>query len=161
MTIKAGERMPAGTLKTMTKDGPKDVTTDELFKGKKVVLFSVPGAFTPTCDAKHLPGFVQLADQIHAKGVDTIACMAVNDVFVMNAWGKASSVGDKIVMLADGNGEYAKALGLELDGKKFGMGTRGQRFAHRRARTASPKQVNVEEPGQFKVSAAEHVLGRL
>ena len=110
MAIKAGERMPAGTLKRMTKDGPKDVTTDELFKGKTVVLFSVPGAFTPTCDAKHLPGFVQLADQIHAKGVDTIACMAVNDVFVMNAWGKASGVGDKIVMLADGNGEYAKAL---------------------------------------------------
>ena len=115
MAIKAGDRMPAGKLKHMTKDGPKDVTTDELFKGKKVVLFSVPGAFTPTCDAKHLPGFVQLADQIKAKGVDTIACMAVNDVFVMNAWGKHSNVGDKILMLADGNGEYAKALGLEMD----------------------------------------------
>src|ERR1700731_4866551 len=129
MAIKAGDRMPAGKLKTMTKDGPKDVSTDELFKGKVVVLFSVPGAFTPTCDAKHLPGFVQLADQIRAKGVDTIACMAVNDVFVMNAWGKSSSVGDKILMLADGNGEYAKALGLELDGKAHGLGTRGQRFA--------------------------------
>ena len=115
MGIKAGDRMPSGTLKVMTKDGPKDVSTDDLFKGKKVVLFSVPGAFTPTCDAKHLPGFVQLADQIRAKGVDTIACMAVNDVFVMNAWGKASSAGDKVMMLADGNGEYAKALGLELD----------------------------------------------
>src|ERR1700746_1696552 len=129
MAIKAGDRMPSGTLKTMTKDGPKDITTDELFKGKKVVLFSVPGAFTPTCDAKHLPGFVQLADQIAAKGVDTIACMAVNDVFVMNAWGKASGVGDKILMLADGNGDYARALGLELDAKGFGMGVRGQRFA--------------------------------
>ncbi len=160
MTIKAGERMPAGTLKRMTKDGPKDVTTDELFKGKTVVLFSVPGAFTPTCDAKHLPGFVQLADQIHAKGVDTIACMAVNDVFVMNAWGKASGVGDKIVMLADGNGEYAKALGLELDGKKVGMGTRGQRFAIV-VKDGVAKTVEVEEPGQFKVSAAEYVLGRL
>src|SRR3982074_3592780 len=129
MALKAGDRMPAGKLKARTKEGPKDVTTDDLFKGKKVVLFSVPGAFTPTCDAKHLPGFVQLADQIHAKGVDTIACMAVNDVFVMSAWGKSSSVGDKVVMLADGNGEYAKALGLELAASGFGMGTRGHRFA--------------------------------
>src|SRR5258707_12006978 len=129
MAIKAGDRMPAVKLKTMTKDGPKDVTTDELFKGKKVVLISVPGAFTPTCDAKHLPGFVQLADQILAKGVDTVACMAVNDVFVMNAWGKSSDVGDKIMMLADGNGDYARALGLELDAKGYGMGLRGQRFA--------------------------------
>ena len=160
MAIKAGERMPAGTLKRMTKDGPKDVSTEELFKGKTVVLFSVPGAFTPTCDAKHLPGFVQLADQIRAKGVDTIACMAVNDVFVMNAWGKASGVGDKIVMLADGNGEYAKALGLELDGRKFGMGTRGQRFAIV-VKDGLAKGVYVEEPGQFKVSAAEHILGQL
>src|SRR5579863_4361317 len=119
MTIKAGDRMPQGSFKRMTKEGPKDISTDELFKGKTVVLFSVPGAFTPTCDAKHLPGFVQLADQIHACGVDTIACMAVNDVFVMNAWGKSASVGDKVLMLADGNGEYAKALGLELDARKF------------------------------------------
>ena len=160
MTIKAGDRMPAGKLKTMTKDGPKDITTEELFKGKKVVLFSVPGAFTPTCDAKHLPGFVQLADQIHAKGVDTIACMAVNDVFVMNAWGKASSVGDKVVMLADGNGDYAKALGLELDASKFGMGTRGKRFALV-VDDGVLKSVNIEEAGQFKVSSAEHILGQL
>src|ERR1700756_617304 len=129
MTIKAGDKMPAGTFKTKTKDGIQDVTTDQLFKGKTVVLFSVPGAFTPTCDAKHLPGFVQLADQIRAKGVDTIACMAVNDVFVMSAWGKAQGVGDKVLMLADGNGEYSKALGLELDASGFGMGTGGQRFA--------------------------------
>jgi peroxiredoxin len=160
MTIKAGERMPSGTLKTMTKDGPKDVSTDDLFKGKKVVLFSVPGAFTPTCDAKHLPGFVQLADQIRAKGVDTIACMAVNDVFVMNAWGKASGVADKVIMLADGNGDYAKALGLELDARGFGMGTRGQRFAIV-VQDGVAKHVNVEAPGQFKVSAAEHILGQL
>ena len=160
MTIKAGDRMPSGTLKTMTKDGPKDVSTDELFKGKKVVLFSVPGAFTPTCDAKHLPGFVQLADQLKAKGVDTLACMAVNDVFVMNAWGKSSNVGDKILMLADGNGDYAKALGLELDGTKFGMGTRGQRFSVL-VQDGVAKQVNIEAPGQFKVSSAEHVLGQL
>ncbi len=160
MAIRAGERMPAGTLKRMTKEGPKDISTDELFKGKLVVLFSVPGAFTPTCDAKHLPGFVQLADQIRARGVDTLACMAVNDVFVMNAWGKASGVGDKILMLADGNGEYARALGLELDAKGYGMGTRGQRFAII-ARDGVATHVNVEAPGQFKVSAAEYVLGQL
>ncbi len=160
MAIKADDRMPSGTLKTMTKDGPKDVTTDDLFKGKKVVLFSVPGAFTPTCDAKHLPGFVQLADQIHAKGVDTIACMAVNDVFVMNAWGKASGVADKIVMLADGNGDYAKALGLELDAKGYGMGTRGQRFAII-VKDGVAEQVDIEAAGQFKVSSAEHVLSQL
>jgi peroxiredoxin len=160
MTIKAGDKMPAGTLKRMTKEGPKDISTDELFKGKKVVLFSVPGAFTPTCDAKHLPGFVELADAIRAKGVDTIACMAVNDVFVMNAWGKSSSVGDKILMLADGNGDYAKALGLELDAKGYGMGVRGQRFALV-VKDGTVTHVNVEAPGQFKVSAAEHVLGEL
>src|ERR1700729_596623 len=120
MTIKAGERMPAGKFKRMTKEGPKDLSTDELFKGKTVGLFSVPGAFTPTCDAKHLPGFVELADQIHAKGVNTVACMAVNDVFVMNAWGKSAGVGDKIVRLAEGNGENAKALGLDFDPKGYG-----------------------------------------
>jgi glutaredoxin/glutathione-dependent peroxiredoxin len=157
MTIKAGDRMPSGTLKTMTKDGPKDVATDELFKGKKVVLFSVPGAFTPTCDAKHLPGFVQNAEALRAKGVDTIACMAVNDVFVMNAWGKHSNVGDNVMMLADGNGDYARSLGLELDARGFGMGTRGQRFAIV-VQDGVAKQVLVEAPGQFKVSAAEHLL---
>jgi glutaredoxin/glutathione-dependent peroxiredoxin len=160
MTIKAGERMPSGTLKTMTKDGPRDLSTDELFKGKKVVLFSVPGAFTPTCDAKHLPGFVQLAEQLRAKGVDTLACMAVNDVFVMNAWGKSANVGEKILMLADGNGDYAKALGLELDARGFGMGTRGQRFSIL-VQDGVAKQVNIEAPGQFKVSAAEHILGQI
>jgi peroxiredoxin len=160
VAIKAGDRMPAGTFKRMTKEGPKDLTTDELFKGKRVVLFSVPGAFTPTCDAKHLPGFVQLADQILAKGVNTIACMAVNDVFVMNAWGKASGVGEKVLMLADGNGDYARALGLELDASKFGMGKRGQRFAII-VRDGVASHVDVEEPGQFKVSAAEYVLGQL
>ena len=129
MAIKAGDKMPAGTFKTMTKDGPQDITTDQFFKGKKVVLFSVPGAFTPTCDAKHLPGFVAQAAAFKGKGVDTIACMAVNDVFVMGAWGKHSNVGDNVLMLADGNGDYAKALGLEMDGRGFGMGTRGQRFA--------------------------------
>src|SRR5262244_176872 len=160
MTIKVGDKMPSGTFKTMTKDGPQNLTTDQLFKGKRVVLFSVPGAFTPTCDAKHLPGFVEQAAKIKGKGVDTIACMAVNDVFVMNAWGKSSNVGDRVLMLADGNGEYAKALGLELDATGFGMGTRGQRFAIL-VQDGVAKQVNVEAPGQFKVSAAEHVLGQL
>jgi glutaredoxin/glutathione-dependent peroxiredoxin len=161
MTIKAGDKMPAGKLKTMTKDGPKDVTSEELFaSGKRVVLFSVPGAFTPTCDAKHLPGFVQHAAALKAKGVDTIACMAVNDVFVMNAWGKSSSVGDNVLMLADGNGDYSKALGLELDARGFGMGTRGQRFAIV-VKDGVATHVEVEAPGQFKVSTAEHILSRL
>jgi peroxiredoxin len=160
MTIKAGDRMPAGSFKTMSKDGPRDLSTDELFKGKKVVLFSVPGAFTPTCDAKHLPGFLQLADQFKAKGIDTVACVAVNDVFVMNAWGKASGAGEKVLMLADGNGEYAKALGLTMDASRFGMGTRGQRFAIV-ADDGVAKHVLVEAPGEFKVSAADHVLGMI
>ena len=160
MSIKAGERMPAGTFKTTTAEGRRDISTDELFKGKKVVLFAVPGAFTPTCDAKHLPGFVQLADQIKKKGVDTIACFAVNDVFVMGAWGKHSNVGDKVLMLADGNGDYARALGLELDARGFGMGLRGQRFALV-VKNGIVTNVDVEAPGQFKVSAAEHVLSQL
>jgi peroxiredoxin len=160
VTIKVGDRMPAGTFKTMAKEGPQDLTTDRLFRGKKVVLFSVPVAFTPTCDARHLPGFVQLADAIKAKGVDAIACMAVNDVFVMNAWGKASQVGDNIVMLADGNGDYARALGLEMDARGFGMGVRGQRFAII-VSDGTATHVNVEAPKEFKVSAAEYVLGQL
>jgi len=160
MTIKVGDKMPAGVLSKMTKDGPQKVSTEELFSGKKVVLFSVPGAFTPTCDAKHLPGFVQQADALRAKGIDTIACMAVNDVFVMNAWGKASNVGDKVVMLADGNADYAKALGLELDAKGYGMGIRGQRFAIV-VDNGVVKGLYVEGPGEFKVSSAEHVLGTL
>src|SRR5207245_6817040 len=121
MAIKAGERMPKGTLKKMTKEGPKDVSTDELFKGKLVVLFSVPGAFTPTCDAKHLPGFVQLADQIRAQGVDTIACMAGNDVCVINGWGKSAGVGGRMRMVVDGHGEDAEALGREVELRACGM----------------------------------------
>lgn len=160
MTIKAGDKMPSGTMKTMTAQGPKDVATDELFKGKTVVLFSVPGAFTPTCDAKHLPGFVQHAAALKAKGVDTIACMAVNDMFVMNAWGKAGQVGDQVMMLADGNGDYTRALGLELDARGFGLGMRGQRFAIV-VKNGVAKHVNVEAPGEFKVSTAEYVLGQL
>jgi peroxiredoxin len=160
MTIKAGEKMPEGSFTQMTKDGPQKLTSEHGFAGKTVVLFSVPGAFTPTCDAKHLPGFVELADQIKAKGVDSIACTAVNDVFVMNAWGKHGNVGEKILMLADGNGAYVKSLGLEMDGSKFGMGTRGQRFAII-VKNGVATQVDVEKPGEFKVSTAEHVLTQL
>ncbi len=160
MTINVGDRVPSGTLKQMTKDGPANVTTDQLFAGKTVVLFSVPGAFTPTCHAKHLPGFVEKYDQFKAKGVDTVACLAVNDVFVMDAWGKASGVGDKIVMLADGNAEFTKALGLELDASGFGMGTRGKRFAMV-VKDGIVKHLNVESAGEFRVSAADYVLGQL
>lgn len=160
MTIKAGEKMPAGAFKTMTAEGPKEVTTDALFDAKTVVLFSVPGAFTPTCDARHLPGYLQHFDALKAKGVDTIACMAVNDMFVMNAWGKSSNVGDKVLMLADGNGDYTRALGLELDARGFGMGMRGQRFAII-VKDGVATHVNIEAGGEFKVSAAEHVLGQL
>ena len=160
MSINAGDRLPEGKFKVMTGSGPKDLTTSELFNGKRVVLFSVPGAFTPTCDAKHLPGFVGLAEQIRGKGVDTIACVAVNDVFVMNAWGKASGCADKVLMLADGNGDYARALGLTFDARGFGMGERSQRFALV-VDNGVATHVNVEAPGQFKVSAAESVLSQL
>ena len=160
MTIKVGDRVPSAKLKHMSKDGPANITTDELFKGKRVVLFSVPGAFTPTCDAKHLPGFVQSYDKLKAKGVDTVACLAVNDVFVMAAWGKASGVGDKILMLADGNAEWTRALGLEMDASGYGMGTRGKRFAMV-VKDGVVTHLNVEAGGEFKVSAAEYVLGQL
>jgi len=160
MTIKIGDKMPEGKFTRMTKDGPGKITTGELFNGKTVVLFSVPGAFTPTCDAKHLPGFVELADDFKKKGVDTIACTAVNDVFVMNAWGKSGGVADKVLMLADGNAEYVKALGLELDATGYGMGLRGQRFALV-VKNGVATHVNVEGPGEFKVSAAEYVLKQL
>ncbi|MEO7775022.1 MAG: peroxiredoxin [Steroidobacteraceae bacterium] len=155
--IKVGDALPAGKFKVMGKEGPQDLSTEQLFAGKRVVLFSVPGAFTPTCSAKHLPGFIELADQLRAKGVDAIACMAVNDVFVMNAWGKSAGVGDSIAMLADGNGDYARALGLELDARGFGMGQRGQRFAIV-ANDGVATTVEVEAAGQFKVSSAEHIL---
>lgn len=160
MAIQAGERMPKGTFKTITSEGPKDVSTDELFKGKKVVLFSVPGAFTPTCDAKHLPSYLEHASELKAKGIDTVACMAVNDMFVMNAWGKSAGAGGKVLMLADGNGDYAKALDLTMDGTKFGMGVRGQRFAIV-VDDGVAREVYVEAPGEYKVSSAENVLKAL
>lgn len=160
MSIQVGDRMPAGSFATMTADGPGSISTEELFSSKKVVLFAVPGAFTPTCSKSHLPGYVEHAKQLHAKGVDTIACMSVNDVFVMDAWGKDKKVGDKVLMLADGNGAYAKALGLELDASGFGMGQRSQRFAIV-VDDGVVSQLHVEAPGQFKVSAADAVLASL
>jgi peroxiredoxin len=160
MSIKVGDKMPSGVFGVMTESGPGALSSDELFNGKKVVLFSVPGAFTPTCSMNHLPGFVDLADKFAAKNVDTIACMAVNDVFVMNAWGKDRNADDKVVMLADGNGEYTKALGLEMDASKFGMGLRGQRFAIV-VDDGVVEHLAVEAPGKFEVSKAEAVLAVL
>lgn len=160
MSIQAGEKMPSGVFGVMTDAGPGAVSTDELFAGKKVVLVSVPGAFTPTCSASHLPGFLQNADAIRGKGIDTIAFMAVNDVHVMNAWGNDQGVGDQVMMLADGNGDYAQALGLVMDGSPFGMGKRGQRFAIV-INDGVATHVAVEEPGQFEVSKAESVLSAI
>jgi len=160
MTIKAGTKIPAASLKTMSAEGMQTITTDELFKGKKVVLFALPGAFTPTCSAKHLPSFVQLADKIRAKGVDTIACLSVNDAFVMDAWGKNQNVGDKVTMLADGNGDFTKAVGLTMDGTGYGMGVRSQRYAMV-VENGVVKTLNVEAPGAYEVSSAEAILKAL
>jgi peroxiredoxin len=160
MTITAGDKMPSGVFGIMTDAGPGAISTDDLFSGKKVVLVSVPGAFTPTCSMNHLPGYVDQAAALKDKDIDTIACMAVNDVFVMDAWGKDRGVGDDVMMLADGNGEYAAALGLELDASKFGMGKRGQRFAIV-VDDGVATHVAVEAPGQLEVSKAEAILKAL
>lgn len=159
MTIQPGQTLPESTLTTMRESGPVTLSTDEIFGDKKVVLFSVPGAFTPTCSAKHLPGFVEHADEILAQGIDTIACVAVNDVFVMNAWGKSAKA-DKILMLADGNADFAKSLGLEMDATAFGMGLRSQRFALI-AENGMVTQLFIEAPGEFKVSSAKHIISTL
>lgn len=160
MAIAVGEKMPAGSFGVMGESGPETLSSDALFAGKKVVLVSVPGAFTPTCSKGHLPGYVNQADDLFTKGVDTIACMAVNDVYVMHAWGKDRGVGDKVVMLADGNGDYTRALGLELDATGHGMGHRGQRFAIV-VDDGVATHVAVEAPGDFKVSKAEAILAQL
>lgn len=154
MTIKQGDILPTGKLRTMTAEGPKELSTDDIFKGKKVVLFSVPGAFTPTCSKQHLPSYLTNYDKIKAQGVDTIACMAVNDPFVMDAWGKEKGVSDKILMLADGNAEYTKALGLELDAAKFGLGTRGKRFSMI-VNDGKVESLNIDESG-YSLSSAEN-----
>lgn len=158
MSIQIGEHLPNVNVQIM-QDGPKPITTGEIFGQGTSVLFSVPGAFTPTCSARHLPGYVDQAAAFKAKGVDRLACMAVNDAFVMDAWGKSQNAGE-ISMIADGNGEFAKALGLELDASKFGMGLRSQRFALV-IKDGVVTQVFVEAPGEFKVSAADYVLSQL
>jgi peroxiredoxin len=160
MTITVGKKMPSGHFDILRDGEPGVLDTSELFDGKTVVLVSVPGAFTPTCSMSHLPGFVNLADEILAIGVDTIACMAVNDVFVMNAWGRDQGVGDKVLMLADGNGDYVRALGLDLDGRGFGMGIRGQRFAMI-VDDGIVTHLAVEKPAVFAVSKAEAILEAL
>ena len=160
MTIQVGDSIPSAKLVQATAEGPKEVSTEELFGGKTVVLFGVPGAFTPTCSAKHLPGFVQNYDALAAKGADVVACMAVNDAFVMGAWGKDQGVGDKIMMLADGSADFTKKLGLELDLTARGLGVRCQRFAMV-AKDGKVTHVAVEAPGAFEVSKAEAVLGAL
>jgi len=160
MTLKIGDTLPAVTLHIMSEDGPTAVTTTELFEGKKIVLFALPGAFTPTCSAKHLPGFVQQASAFKDKGVDRIICLSVNDVFVMDAWGKDQQVGDKVLMLADGNGDFTRAIGLEMDGSGFGMGQRSQRYALI-AENGMVTALEVEQPREFKVSSAEAILAKL
>jgi peroxiredoxin len=160
MTLKVGDHLPAATFTTFGPEGPRPITTDEIFKGKTVALFAVPGAFTPTCSAKHVPGFKAHAAEFRAKGVDTIACVSVNDVFVMKAWGADQEVGDDILMLADGNGAFTAAIGLELDAKGFGMGVRSQRYSLL-AKDGVVTELNVEAGGEFRVSAAEYMLAQL
>lgn len=156
MTIKTGDKIPGCTLKTMGEKGPVDISTDEIFAGKKVLLFAVPGAFTPGCSVTHLPGYVVNADKIKAKGVDTIVCMSVNDAFVMGAWGKAQNA-EELLMLADGNGDFTKALGLELDGRGFGLGTRSQRFAMI-VENGTVTHLNVEPGPGVDVSSADTMM---
>ena len=160
MTISVGDRLPSTTLVKATASGPEQISSDEYFKGRKVALFSVPGAFTPTCSAKHLPGYLDKADDLKAKGVDEIACTSVNDAFVMDAWGKSADAEGKVTMLADGNGTFAEAVGLTMDGSKFGLGKRGQRYSML-VNDGVVEQLNVEAPGEFNVSSAEHLLGEL
>ena len=159
MTIKVGDKLPSVSLKYMNKDGMQTATTDELFKGKKAVLFGLPGAFTPTCSAKHLPGYVEKFEEFGKRGIE-VACLSVNDAFVMGAWAKDQDVPAGVHMLADGNGAFTKALGLELDATAFGMGLRAKRFALY-AEDGVVKQLHVEAPGEFKVSAADYVLEHL
>jgi len=160
MAISVGDSIPHAQLTVMSEQGPTPIDAAELMREGRTVLFAVPGAFTPTCSAQHLPGFVERADEIFSKGVDRIVCMAVNDVFVMDAWGKSARVGDKIIMAADGNADLTQALGLEMDGRAFGMGRRAQRFALI-VNNGAVSNVLVEAPGEYRVSSAEHVLSKL
>lgn len=160
MTVSVGDRIPSTKIKTMTSDGMSEVDTGDYFAGKKVVMFAVPGAFTPTCSAKHLPGFVENAAELKGKGVDEIACISVNDAFVMDAWGKSQNASSDVTMLADGNGDFTKAMGLEMDGSGFGLGTRSQRYALV-AENGTITTLNVEQPGAFDVSRAEAIIAAL
>ncbi|WP_287940239.1 peroxiredoxin [Sphingopyxis sp.] len=160
MTIATGDSLPDTKLVKVTEGGPEQVSAADYFKGRKVALFSVPGAFTPTCSAKHLPGFVEKAAELKAKDIDEIVCTAVNDAFVMGAWAKNAGATDSVTMLADGNGDFAEAVGLTMDGKAFGMGKRGQRFSMV-VNDGVVEQLNVEAPGEFKVSSADHMLEQL
>ena len=160
MTIQVGDRIPNATLLKATSEGPEPIDTDSYFAGRTIALFSVPGAFTPTCSARHLPGFVEKAEELAGKGVDEIACVAVNDAFVLQAWAKQAGAEGKVTMLADGNGDFAEALGLTMDGSRFGMGKRGSRWSAI-VEDGTVKQLNVEEPGAFSVSSAEFMLGQL
>ena len=160
MTIKVGDKLPEANLIIATAEGPQATTTSEVFAGKTVALFALPGAFTPTCSAKHVPGFKAHAADLNAKGVEQIACLSVNDAFVMKAWAKDQGVNEEMIMLADGNGDFTKAVGLELDGSKFGMGSRSQRYSLI-AKDGVVTQLNVEEGGEFKVSSAEYLLEHL
>jgi peroxiredoxin len=160
MAIKEGDKLPEATFMTSGPEGPRPITSDELFAGKRVALLAVPGAFTPTCSAKHLPGFKEKAADLRAKGVDAIACISVNDVFVMKAWGENQGVGDDIVMLADGNGAFTRAIGLEFDGSKFGMGSRSQRYSMI-VNDGVVEKLNVEEGGEFRVSSADYMMAQL
>jgi peroxiredoxin len=160
MTISVGDRIPSATLLKATAEGPQPVETDSFFAGRKVALFAVPGAFTPTCSARHLPGFVDRAEELKGKGIDEIACVSVNDAFVLQAWARDAGAEGKVTMLADGNGDFSKALGLTMDASKFGMGTRAQRFSAI-VDDGVVRQLNVEEPGAFSVSSAEFMLGQL
>ncbi|MEA3002658.1 MAG: glutaredoxin/glutathione-dependent peroxiredoxin [Sphingomonadales bacterium] len=160
MTIQVGDRLPKATFIKATADGPQPVDSEDYFRGRRIALFSVPGAFTPTCSARHLPGFVDKIDELRAKGVDEVACTAVNDAFVLQAWAKSAGAEDKVTMLADGNGAFVKAIGLDADFSKFAMGTRGQRFSML-VNDGIVEQLNVEEPGAFNVSSADYLLERL
>jgi glutaredoxin/glutathione-dependent peroxiredoxin len=160
MTIAVGDTLPAATFMVLTADGPKPMSTADVFGGKTVALFAVPGAYTPTCSAKHLPSYKDKGAELKAKGVDTIACLSVNDMFVMNAWAKEQGVDGEILMLADGNGDFAKAIGLEMDGTKFGMGVRAQRFSLL-AKDGVVTHLFVEAPAEYKVSSAEHMLAEI
>ena len=160
MTIKAGDKVPSTTFMEMQDGKPAPVTSEQLFAGRKVALFALPGAFTPTCSAKHVPGFVQNFDALKAKGIDTIACVSVNDAFVMGAWGKDQGSDGKVRMLADGNGDFTRAMGLVMDGTKFGMGQRSQRYSMI-VDNGVIKSLNVEQPGAFEVSSAQYMMDQL